>query len=252
MKLLSFLAILVLAAQPAFAQVFGPQVCTPGQTGFWGASTATEGYWTGLGKFLSGVGDYLQNLGDYEIKHEVARSAHMKNFMDSIRNRWAIKDEIAARRVTTLDKLERKLNNAERLAELQFREEMLIKKGILPKKIKPEYTFSWRGKKYKNYEAFKNSKEYTSSFAVEKRMRMFSTHIENKANEQQREQAVEFGKMWSEMSYFARLDYSKKSEESKSQTRAEWKNPQIQFLRIKLEDNKRFQEQRPDLFPRVR
>lgn len=217
--------------------------------GYRHASTAQEGYLTGAARLMAGRGIYLDNLGNFYIKREQARGLRIDNWDHAIRTRWAIKDDYKARNKPEnyLDRRERLLNQAERKYALDQREAELREKGVLPPKKKGYFVV--KGKKFHSIEEWRASPEYRQ-VRMEAQIRELNRLQQKKLDEARRQEAVEFGRMWSKMSWLAREQYTRLSPEKKARYKLEWKYPDLKWKRLKEEDARRFYEKRPHLIPR--
>lgn len=221
----------------------------------WGyrhASTAAEGYLSGRARLTVANGIALRHFGKYLIDRETARSQAIDNTAKRIRTRWEIQDEYRTRQrrlhPTYPERMEKRLDMAEKVHALREREKALIDKGILPPKPVPSFTY--KGHKFKNYAEFKKSDLYWDMIK-ERDARLAKREAEKKAAEARRQQAVEFGRMWAGMSWLAREKYSRSSPEYKARYKAEWKNPELMWKRLEDDRNRRFYEARPYLIPRA-
>lgn len=148
---------------------------------------------TGAGRLAAGVGIYIDNLGRYQINHEVARRLYIDNRSHYIRERWRIKDEYKERfrrdHPTYAERLENRMDMAEKMHALRQREKELIEKGILPEPGKP--AFIYKGESYPSYEAFKQTAAYQDMMA-EVAAKRKERELEKIRQEERRQQAVEF------------------------------------------------------------
>lgn len=186
MKKILTAAIICLFAAEGFAQTVAGTVGPNGTSGTVGfglnnnnnthafSSTAQEGWWRGVAAYMSGLANYLQSLGAYENLHEMAVDKNIQNYYNRIQTRWAIKDEVAARKAANKKdyiKLEHeRLDRLEKLAELNKRKSDLQKKGILPK---PQPSLGWRGHRFPSFDDFKKSPLF-AEFLDEAREREFA------------------------------------------------------------------------------
>mgnify|MGYP005634267415 FL=1 len=211
-----------------------------------GADTAQSAGLRGLGQAMHGQADRLRALGEFRQRNQGAYSDYLDNTDKRIRLRWAIKDDYKARNVRPnyLDRMEARLDMAERRAALKQREQDLINKGTLPPKPKPGLTY--HGVRYDSYAEFKLSPGYDEMIA-ERDARIAQRKAEEAAKEARYQEAVVFGRMWAKMAAIARLDYSSLSPETKAQRLAEFKNPELKWQRLKDDSNRRFYQSRPYL-----
>jgi|TARA_Y100000034_G_scaffold42710_2_gene52282 hypothetical protein len=215
-----------------------------------GADTATSANLRGAGQLLHGQADRLRALGDYRIRQQQAYSRYLENNNARIRLRWAIKDDYKARnaRPSYLDRMEARMDVAERRFALKQRENDLIEKGILPPKPKPGFTRN--GIRYESYAEYKLSPAFAEMIA-ERDIRLAKEAAEEAAKEARRRDAVIFGAMWAKMSPVAKDRYSRLSPELKARQLAEFKNPDLMWKRLEDNRNRRFYEARPYLVPQA-
>jgi hypothetical protein len=247
MKTLILMTTLLLGVMTTTAQAQHPWF---GYGGFGGADTAQSAGLRGLGQALHGQADRLRAAGEFRERNQRAYSDYLDNTDKRIRLRWAIKDDYKARNVrpSYLDRMEARLDMAERRAALKQREQDLIDKGILPAKPKPGFTRN--GIRYDSYADFKLSPGYDEMIA-ERDARIAQRKAEEAAKEARYQESIVFLRMWSKMGAMARLDYSRLSPETKAQRLAEFKNPELKWQRLKDDSNRRFYQTRPYLVPRA-
>ena len=211
-----------------------------------GADTAQSAGLRGFGQALHGEADRLRALGEFRQRNQSAYSDYIDNVDKKIRYHWDIKDEYKARNVRPnyLDRMETRLNNAERLAALEQREQDLINKGILPPKPKSGLTYD--GIQYESFADFKLTYAF-AKMTVERDARIAQRKAEEVAKEKRYQEAVDFGRMWAGMSFLARENYSRLSSEQKAQRMAEFKNPDLMWQRLTDNSNKRFYQSHPYL-----
>jgi hypothetical protein len=165
------------------------------------SSTAQEGWLRGLSSAWSGMGNYLHSLGVYENLHEQARRQYLQNEYNRIQGRWALKDQIDARKKAAhkdfITMEHERLDRIIRLAELNKRKEEMTKAGLLPKPVKS--VFRWKGQTYENYAAFKASPDYQTMLA-ERAKKDAERRAEEDVQEQRRKEAVELGRKHRRMS----------------------------------------------------
>jgi len=165
------------------------------------SSTAQEGWLRGLASAWSGMGNYLHSLGVYENLHEQARRQYLQNEYNRIQGRWALKDQIDARKKAAhkdyITMEHERLDRIVRLAELNKRKEEMTKAGLLPKPVKS--VFKWKGQTYENYAAFKASPAY-QTLQAERAKKEAERVAEEQIQEQRRKDAVELGRKHRRMS----------------------------------------------------
>jgi len=129
------------------------------------ASTAAEGLYTGVGRYIQSRGIYLSHLGRFFIDRETARSMKIMNDATRIRVRWEIQDEYKERnRSTYLEDRARALQNALQRQALDAFEKDLRATGALPPKTS---YFAWNGVRYESWKAFKQTDAYVD-FLIER------------------------------------------------------------------------------------
>lgn len=156
------------------AGTFGPN----GVSGTYGqdmnsfSSTPAEGWWRGAGAYMSGVANWLQAMGAYENLHEMARQKYMQNEYDRIQARRALRDQGEARRLANkkdyITKEHARLDQIERMAQLEKRKEEMRAAGKLPAK-KPT-RFVWGEHSFASYAEFRNSPHYREFLDMRHRM----------------------------------------------------------------------------------
>lgn len=196
-------AIICLFASEGFAQTVAGTVGPNGTSGTVGfnlnnglnntpafSSTAQEGWWRGAAAYMSGFANYLQSLGAYENLHEMAMDKQLRNNYNRIQMRWAIKDEIAARKAANKKDYialeNERLDRLEKKAELDKRKLELQKKGILPT---PKPSMGWHGHKFSSFEEFKKSPIF-GEFLEEARDREFASIKESLNKELRYQEAL--------------------------------------------------------------
>lgn len=222
--------------------------------GYSGADTARSANLRGFGQMLRGQANRLRALGTYQEKYQKSYSRYLDNVDKRIRNRWAIKDEAAKRKAArkaarhiragkSLDRMEEKMNLAERYHALKQRERDLREKGILP----PKHTgFNWFGIHYESYAVFKLSPAYNNMIA-KRDARLARDAIEKEIKEMRYQNAMSFLRMHRKMSYFGKRSFARLSPEKKIQYFREWEYPALRWERMKDDRNKRFYYARPEL-----
>ena len=61
------------------------------------ASTPTEGYLSGYGRYYRGAGQYLRSMGQYLVDLQYARSQEIENHRNAVHVWWQLKDEYKMR-----------------------------------------------------------------------------------------------------------------------------------------------------------
>ena len=212
MKKILTAVIFCLLASEGFAQTVAGTVGPNGTSGTVGfglnnnnpafSSTPQEGWWRGTAAYMSGFANYLQSLGAYENLHEMAVDKNIQNNYNRIQLRWAIKDEIAARKAANKKDYialeNERLDRLEKKAELDKRKLDLQKKGILPTPPKP--SMGWRGHKFSSFEEFKKSPLF-GEFLEEARDREFASIKESFNKELRYQEAIKISAMLRKKSY---------------------------------------------------
>lgn len=133
-----------------------------GYNGYGHASTAAEGYYSGVARYARSQGAYLRNASRAWINGEIARSMRIQNHRDAVHTWWQLKDEYKERfrreHPTWPERQEKRFDMAIRVHEVKEKEKKLIAAGILPPK--PASSFTFRGRTYKSYAEFKNSPDW--------------------------------------------------------------------------------------------
>ncbi|MHA1948220.1 MAG: hypothetical protein ACW987_00010 [Candidatus Thorarchaeota archaeon] len=172
------------------------------------ASTAAEGYLSGLGDLYRGQGQFLMAKGRYFIDYERARRLYIDNWQHGVRTWWGVRDEYKERyRRDHPDYITReshKLDMLEARHELEQRRNKLLKKGVI--QPRPESAFFYKGEKFANYSEFKNSPKY-AELKTDARMKHLMWNLERKAKEQQYEEALRFLAKWRGMGTVAQRNY---------------------------------------------
>jgi len=172
------------------------------------ASTAAQGYLSGLGDMYRGAGMFLMGKGRYLIDFETARKMYIDNWKHAVRSRWELMDENKSRwhrdNPDPITRENSQLDMLEKRAELNARKKKLMKKGILEKP--PESAFFWRGEKYSSYAEFKASPKF-EELKTEARMRTFMRNLEISGKQQKLEEAHKFLSKWNKMGTSAKDRY---------------------------------------------
>lgn len=120
------------------------------------ASTAYEGYLTGIAKVAFGNGHYIKSMGQFMKDSQEAIEHSIKNHALAVRTKTALKKEYYENldKTTFLDKENKRLDMIVKMNELKVKQEKLRESGLLPK-LYPSFTHE--NITYKNYSEFKNS-----------------------------------------------------------------------------------------------
>lgn len=204
------------------------------------ASTVTEGRLNGASRLLAAKGYYLQGVGEYLNDYERARRANIDNWAHYVQTRWVIRDQYkerqAAGREDWVTRKMKRLDNLERIHTIRQHEQKLRDRGILPPKKKSGLVV--KGEFFESYEDFKKSPEWRE-IKMEAQLREFDHQKMKRQKELRRQRAVEFGRMWSEMSWVARQSYNQMSPAKKEQYKMEWKHPELKWKRLEKNGNQR-------------
>lgn len=160
---------------------------------WYGADTAQSAGFKGLGQRLRGEASRIQALGDFHTKRQQAYNQYLDNTNKKIRYRWALKDDAKARRnaqPNVLDRMESRMNMAERRYALKQREDDLIKRGILPPR-KVSNGFYYKGERYNSYAQFKLSPAHDQMIA-EREIRFAKARAVKAAEQARYDAAVRF------------------------------------------------------------
>lgn len=161
---------------------------------WYGADTAQSARLRGFGQLLHGEDDRLRALGTYQIRRQQAYDQYLDNTNKRIRYRWQIQDDAKARRrantPNALDRLEAKLDMAERRHSLRMREDALIKRGLLPPR-RVSKGFHYKGMTYDSYADFKLSDAYAQMIR-DRDIRLAKAEAEKAAKQAKYDAAVRF------------------------------------------------------------
>jgi len=124
------------------------------------ASTAAEGYLSGLGRLRRGQARFLEGLGRYQNMHQEARTKAIENWSFQVETWWYLKDARREREYGKdyLDKETHRLNQAERRYGLNERRKQLVQKGVLPQPKKQSCII--RGRKYVTVADWRKTADY--------------------------------------------------------------------------------------------
>lgn len=215
---------------------------------FWGpqSSTVGEGLLNGASRIMYSRALNTHAYGNYIVNRERARSIYLDNLQKYNEMRSLLKKEADRLKEERLDskssldrkadKLERRLDDAERLHALKQREQELIERGIL--KAQTNY-FYYRGKRYENFGEFRYSPEY-EDYLYHQKMVKVHRELETLKKEQKQLQMYQKLKMWREMSYFDRQRYSKMEKWEQERYKEEWLDPELKFKRLKEKEDRQF------------
>jgi len=124
------------------------------------ASTAAEGYLSGVGRLREGQARFLEGLGRYQNMHQEARTKAIENWSFGVETWWYLKDQYRERKYGKdwIDKENHRLDQIERRKMLEWRKKDFIAKGMLPKPQPQSCVI--RGRKYKTVDEWKGTADH--------------------------------------------------------------------------------------------
>tara|TARA_Y100000034_G_scaffold100014_1_gene123125 strand:+ start:1050 stop:1775 length:726 start_codon:yes stop_codon:yes gene_type:complete len=212
------------------------------------ASTAAEGYLSGRARLRASSGYFLESLGRYELLHQDAYSKYLDNKLKRTQTYWDRKKVYAEnnkrltwpqREAQRLDMEMQRMDVLELRAQVAKRKQELIDKGVIAQK-----PFWIRGEKFNSREEYQKS-DLRQRVIAEGEWRTRTRELEKIMAEERHKKAVEFGRMWSKMSWLEKERYKKLD----ATQRAEYKRRRNDPNWYKIHQARKFYELRPYLLP---